>query len=86
MDRKANLLALVMVAGFAASAMAQDSISKNGNGGNGLPGDALNWTDPLAQRGRYVVESQRLTTSWGVKFGIVPLVKTDRPVNPALGQ
>lgn len=86
MDRKANLLALVMVAGFAASAMAQDSISKNANGGSGLPGDALNWTDPLAQRGRYVVESQRLTTSWGVKFGIVPLVKTDRPVNPALGQ
>jgi len=84
MDRKANLLALVVVAGLAASASAQDSISKNGNGGNGLPGDALNWSDSLAQRSRYVVESQRLTTSWGVKFGIVPLVKTDRPVNPAV--
>ncbi|MBL8887093.1 MAG: hypothetical protein JNK16_10555 [Phycisphaerales bacterium] len=86
MDRKTNLLALVVVAGLAASASAQDSISKNANGGNGLPGDALDWTAATAQRGRYVVESQRLTTSWGVKFGIVPLVKTDRPVNPALGQ
>lgn len=83
MDRKANLLALVMVAGFAATASAQDSISNNANGGNGLPGDALNWTDTLAQRSRYVVESQRLTTSWGVKFGIVPLMKTDRPTNAA---
>jgi hypothetical protein len=86
MDRKANLLAIVLVAGLAATASAQDSISKNADGGSGLPGDALNWTDLAAQRGRYVVESQRLTTSWGVKFGIVPLVKTDRPVNPALGQ
>lgn len=81
MDRKANLLALVIVAGLAAPAMAQDSISNNANGGNGLPGDALNWTDSLSQRSRYVVESQRLTTSWGVKFGIVPLVKTNRPTN-----
>ncbi|MBS0188403.1 MAG: hypothetical protein JSS51_10055, partial [Planctomycetes bacterium] len=62
MDRKANLLALVVVAGLAAPALAQDSISKNGNGGSGLPGDALSWASSTAQRSRFVVESQRFTT------------------------
>ncbi len=86
MDRQANLLALAIVAGLAAPVLAQDSISKNSDAGSGMPGDALNWVDPLAQRTRYSVDSQVIKTSWGVKFGIVPLVKTDRPVNPALGQ
>ncbi|MFO0861684.1 MAG: hypothetical protein U0570_14140 [Phycisphaerales bacterium] len=81
MDRKANLLALVVVAGLAAPALAQDSISKNGNGGSGLPGDALSWASSTAQRSRFVVESQRFTTSWGVQFGIVPILKTDSPAN-----
>ncbi|MBS0192297.1 MAG: hypothetical protein U0573_06700 [Phycisphaerales bacterium] len=85
MDRKVSLLALALVAGLAATASAQDSTSKD-SGGSGLPGDALNWNSSTAQRTRYVVESQRLTTSWGVKFGIVPLVKTDSPVNANLGQ
>ncbi|MBY0113770.1 MAG: hypothetical protein K2Y21_13200 [Phycisphaerales bacterium] len=86
MNRKLNVLTLTLVAGLAAPAFAQDSISKNGDGGSGLPGDAFNWADGNAQRSRYAVDSQKLTTSWGVTFGIVPLVKTDRPVNPALGQ
>lgn len=86
MDRKVSLLALTVVAGLAAPVLAQDSISKNTDSGSGLPGDALNWTDTLAQRNRYVVESQVLRSSWGVRYGIVPLIKTDRPVNPALGQ
>ena len=86
MNRKINVLTLTLVAGLAAPAFAQDSISKNADGGSGLPGDAFNWAEGNAQRSRYAVDSQKLTTSWGVTFGIVPLVKTDRPVNPALGQ
>jgi len=86
MNRKVNLLTLTLVAGLAAPAFAQDSISKNADGGSGLPGDAFNWAEGNAQRSRYAVDSQKLTSSWGVAFGIVPLVKTDRPVNPALGQ
>ena len=86
MNRKVNLLTLTLVAGLAAPAFGQDSISRNADGGSGLPGDAFNWAEGNAQRSRYAVDSQRLTTSWGVSFGIVPLVKTDRPVNPALGQ
>lgn len=85
MNRKLNVLTLTLVAGLAAPAFAQDSISRNADGGSGLPGDAFNWSEADAQRSRYAVDSQKLTSSWGVAFGIVPLVKTDRPVNPALG-
>ena len=83
MNRKAQVIALTMVAGLAAPALAQDSISKNQTG---LPGDALNWVDPTAQRTRYVVDSQQITSSWGVPFGVAPIIKTDRSVNPALSQ
>ncbi len=78
--RSISVLALVVLAG---SALAQDSVSRNANGGNGLPGDALTpWATGLGQRAAFVVDLRSFTTSGGTTFGIAPLVKSPR-VNPA---
>jgi hypothetical protein len=69
--------ALAVFAG-AAGALAQDSVSTNGNGGNGLPGDALSpfATGQPFQRANYVVDLRSFTTSWGTTFGIAPVLKS----------
>ncbi len=60
------------------SALAQDSVSRNANGGNGLPGDGLSPFGTSTQRASYVVDLAPLTTSWGTRFGIAPILKSGR--------
>jgi hypothetical protein len=73
---------MVLLAGLAAPAMAQDSISRNSDGGNGLPGDGLSpWTTGAAgyQRTTYVVDLAQLNPSWGQQvLGIAPVIKTSK--------
>jgi len=70
---------LIALAGLAATASAQDSTSTNSDGGNGLPGDALN---PLAagatQRATYILDLAPITTSRGTLFGLGPVAKSGR--------
>jgi len=75
MTTSRTITALVAVAGLAAAATAQDSVS---NAGTGLPGDALSPYSPSTQRANYVVDLAPLTTSWGNEFGIAPLLKTSK--------
>ncbi len=57
---------------------AQDSVSRNANGGNGLPGDALApWTSTF-QRQSFVVDLTQTNSSWGTPFGIAPLIKQSK--------
>ncbi|MFN5946322.1 MAG: hypothetical protein ACK46I_14685, partial [Phycisphaerae bacterium] len=77
--RSLGVVALVAMAG---SALAQDSVSRNANGGSGLPGDALSpWATGVGQRAAYVVDLRMFKTSGGTTLGIAPLVKSPR-VNP----
>ncbi|MBX3410290.1 MAG: hypothetical protein KF859_10435 [Phycisphaeraceae bacterium] len=76
--RCSALLALTLAAG---GAWAQDSVSRNANGGNGLPGDALSpWSGTL-QRSNFVVDLAPFTTSWGTPFGLGPVAKSGRTNN-----
>ncbi len=69
----------VALAVAAASTQAQDSVSRNSDAGNGLPGDALNSLSiGTNQRASYVVDLVPLTTSGGTTFGIAPIVKSGR--------
>ncbi|MGD9790824.1 MAG: GC-type dockerin domain-anchored protein [Phycisphaerales bacterium] len=59
---------------------AQDSVSTNGEGGNGLPGDALYpWSSGIPQRASYIVDTAPITTSWGTTFGLAPIAKSSLP-------
>ena len=61
---------------LAGAAAAQDSVSRNANGGSGLPGDALRpWTGS-SQRTNYVVDLTSFVTSAGTTLGIAPLMKS----------
>jgi hypothetical protein len=69
--RGAALLCLL-----AGACAAQDSVSRNANGGSGLPGDALRpWTG-ASQRTNYVVDLTPLSTSGGTPLGIAPIMKS----------
>lgn len=68
-------LALVLAAG---GCLAQDSVSRNANGGNGLPGDALAPWASVYQRTSYVVDLAPINGSWGTPFGIAPVLKASR--------
>jgi hypothetical protein len=68
--------ALALLAGAAA---AQDSVSRNANGGSGLPGDGLSpWTGS-AVRTNYIVDLASFTTASGTQFGIAPVMKSGHP-------
>ena len=70
-------LALAAIAGFACGASAQDSVSNNADGGNGLPGDAITpYEGDNVQD--YVVDLVPFTTSKGATFGIAPIIKTSK--------
>ncbi|MEL7473828.1 MAG: hypothetical protein AAGK04_10965, partial [Planctomycetota bacterium] len=72
MQKTLTIAALIACCGVAA---AQDSVSTNPDGGNGLPGDAL---DPFAgslQTTSYVLDLADLTSSWGNNFAIGPVAK-----------
>jgi len=69
---------LIAVAGLCAPAIAQDSVSNNLGG---RPGDALDaFNDQCAE---YVVDLAELTTSKDNCFGIAPIIKLNRSVDPA---
>ncbi|MFI4897493.1 MAG: hypothetical protein ACIARR_06675, partial [Phycisphaerales bacterium JB059] len=70
-------LALAAIAGAACGASAQDSISNNNDGGNGLPGDAITpYEGDNVQD--YVVTLTRFNTSMGHEFGIAPIIKSSK--------
>jgi hypothetical protein len=70
--------ALLPIFLLAAPALAQDSVSRNANAGNGLPGDAVAPWANVYQRSSFVVDLAPLTTSWGQPLGIAPLLKSAR--------
>ncbi|MDX2145995.1 MAG: hypothetical protein SFZ23_00605 [Planctomycetota bacterium] len=86
MKKVMNLGVLALVAGLAVPAVAQDSVSRNADGGNGLPGDAFrsNVAGPN-QKAAYAVDLADLTTSWGTRFGIAPIVKSSKTSAPFFG-
>jgi hypothetical protein len=69
------VLALVAASG---TASAQDSVSRNANGGNGLPGDGLIPWGSVNQRTRYVVDLTPFTTASGTPLGLAPIAKSSR--------
>jgi hypothetical protein len=70
--------AFALVALAASTAFAQDSVSRNANGGNGLPGDALSpWLTGL-QRVNYVLDLTPMSSASGTPFGVGPLLKGAR--------
>jgi hypothetical protein len=74
------LAATLAASAFAAPhALAQDSVSRNANAGNGMPGDALSpWAGGLSQRANYIVDMATFQSSWRTTFGIAPLVKSGK--------
>ncbi len=73
LDAACGAALLCLLAGACAG---QESVSRNANGGNGLPGDALRpWTGS-SQRTNYVVDLSPLKTSGGTSLGIAPLMKS----------
>lgn len=76
MNSKIRLITLLACAGASTAAFAQDSVSANLDGGNGMPGDALkHWESGVSQRSTYVVDLTQITTSWGTKFRVGPILK-----------
>lgn len=72
------VLAACGLAAIPAMVIAQDSVSRNANGGNGLPGDALNpWTTTY-QRVHFVLDLAPIQSSWGTSFGVGPIVKSSK--------
>ena len=69
-----QVLALLVLAGSAASVLAQDSIANT----PGLPGDAIDPWNTSTQKTAYVVDLAPFSTSWGTTFGIAPIVKSPR--------
>lgn len=70
-----SAIALTAVAGLAAAAAAQDSVS---NTSTFAQGDALNPYATNQQVVDYVVDLAPLTTSWGTEFGVAPLIKAPK--------
>ncbi len=70
--------ALLSLSALAGTAAAQDSVSRNANGGSGLPGDALAAWGSINQRSPYVLDLASFETASGVLFGIGPLGKSSR--------
>lgn len=66
----------VALAAMAGSAMGQDSVSRNLNGGNGLPGDALSPWSTSQTKATYVVDMTNIRSSWGTTFGVAPVLKS----------
>lgn len=75
--RQAALLILA-IAAASTGASAQDSYSRNANGGSGLPGDASSPFLSTAQRLNYVVDLTSFATASGTTLGIGPVMKSGR--------
>jgi hypothetical protein len=72
-----RLSTLVLAAGLAAPAFAQDSVSQFGSGLAG-GGDALDPFNTSSQRANYVTTLTPFTTSWGTQFGVAPIAKSSK--------
>ena len=72
-----RLSTLVLAAGLAAPAFAQDSVSQFGTGLAG-GGDALDPFNTSSQRANYVTTLTPFTTSWGTQFGVAPIAKSSK--------
>ncbi len=73
-----SLFAVLAMAGLAVPALAQNSVSTNPDGGDGLPGDALDPWSTAQQCADYVVDLVPFNTSKGFQFGIAPVVKANK--------
>lgn len=74
-----NVWMAATLATLAGGAAAQDSVSRNADGGNGLPGDALTpWSAGVPQRAHYTADLRAFQGSWGTALGIVPLGKSGK--------
>lgn len=69
-------MALLAACAASGGAAAQDSVSRNSDAGNGLPGDAVGAFG--VQRYNYVVDLAPLQTSWRTSFGVAPVLKSLR--------
>jgi hypothetical protein len=70
---------LAGIAGLAFPCAAQDSTSRNSDGGSGLPGDALNpWVLGPGMRSNYIVDLRPFSTSMGTTFGVGPIIKSGK--------
>ncbi|MAY75756.1 MAG: hypothetical protein CMJ31_13780 [Phycisphaerae bacterium] len=74
-----NIMALLMVAGAAASVCAQDSVSSLGTG---LPGDGPDAFAAADQIDNYIVDLVPFSTSWGTRFGLGHLHKSPNVDGP----
>ena len=77
-QRDTRVLVIGLLAAAAATASGQDSVSRNANGGSGLPGDALSPWSVLLQRTNYVVDLTTFRGSFGTTFGIAPVLKSGK--------
>ncbi|MCO6435779.1 MAG: hypothetical protein J5J06_01675 [Phycisphaerae bacterium] len=68
------VFASAAVAAIGNAAWAQDSVSNTGC----LPGDGVSPWDTTELKNDYVVDLVPLTTSWGTRFGIAPLIKASK--------
>ncbi|MDX2130643.1 MAG: hypothetical protein SFY69_01165 [Planctomycetota bacterium] len=75
MHLRAATLPVVLLAAFAG---AQDSVSRNANAGNGLPGDAPAPWSGVYQRQSFVVDLSPIVSAWGTPFGAAPVIKSGR--------
>src|SRR5262249_7702613 len=79
MTTRALFLQFVMAGVLAGAALAQDSVSRQ----QGLPGDAVSAFSTTEQINTFVVDLTPLTTSWGTKLGIAPILKASKdPASP----
>jgi hypothetical protein len=82
LSRPSTSAAALFLVAFTATAFAQDSVSRNADAGNGLPGDALTPFSTTYQRANYVVDLVPFQTSWGTTFALGPILKCGK-VTPA---
>jgi hypothetical protein len=74
--KRTTAFAVAAVAGLAAVASAQDSVSINGSAAAGS--DALDAFSVINQRVNYVVDLTPFSSTWGTSFAIAPLVKSSK--------
>jgi len=78
MTQRALISAMLALVGTSGAALAQDSVSRNANGGSGLPGDAISAWSSGSMRAAYIVDLTPFRTSRGTLFGVAPVVKSTK--------
>jgi hypothetical protein len=73
-----NQLTAMLLLVLPMTAFGQDSVSRNANGGNGLPGDGIApWAATYARQS-FVLDLSPIEGSWGTPFGVGPVLKAAR--------